>query len=150
MANTIYLRAKSRFMGDNDASAPTTIDLDTDTINVILAGQSGAYTPDAAAHEFFTDIVGPRGESGSDTYVDGAALGTKTVSLGAVFDALDTTMLAVASGAQCEQLVIYKEGAAAASSPLICWIDTATSGLPVTPNGGDILITWNAAGIFTL
>ena len=29
-------------------------------------------------------------------------------------------------------------------------IDTGVTGLPVTPNGGDISITWNASGIFTL
>jgi len=149
MANTIYLRAKNRFMGDNDSSPG--IDLDTDTIDVILAGQSAPYTPNASTDEFFTHIVGPRGELGGDTYTDGATMSGKTVGNlnPGVFDANDTTMLSVAAGNACEQLVIYKEGASAAASPLICWIDTAT-GLPVTPNGGDILITWNAAGIFTL
>lgn len=29
-------------------------------------------------------------------------------------------------------------------------IDTGFTGLPVTPNGGNITVTWNASGIFTL
>jgi hypothetical protein len=28
--------------------------------------------------------------------------------------------------------------------------DTSVTGLPVTPNGGNIVITWNASGIFTI
>ena len=27
---------------------------------------------------------------------------------------------------------------------------SSLTGLPVTPNGGDITVTWNASGIFTL
>jgi hypothetical protein len=38
--------------------------------------------------------------------------------------------------------VIYKDTGTAATSPLIAYIDTAT-GLPVTPNGGDITVTWD-------
>jgi hypothetical protein len=36
------------------------------------------------------------------------------------------------------------------TSALICFLDTGVTGLPVTPNGGDITITWNASGIFAL
>ena len=38
-------------------------------------------------------------------------------------------------------LVIYKDGAP--GTPLIAYLDTAASGLPVTPNSGDISITWS-------
>ena len=40
--------------------------------------------------------------------------------------------------------MIYKDTGNAATSPLIAYIDLTT---PVTPNGGDINITWNASGI---
>jgi hypothetical protein len=38
----------------------------------------------------------------------------------------------------------------AATSPLVAYIDTGVTGLPVTPNGGNITVTWNASGIFQL
>src|SRR5206468_222846 len=33
---------------------------------------------------------------------------------------------------------------------LVLFEDTSVTGLPVTPNGGNIVITWNASGIFTI
>ena len=30
------------------------------------------------------------------------------------------------------------------------YLDTSVTGLPVTPNGGNITVTWNASGISTL
>jgi hypothetical protein len=33
---------------------------------------------------------------------------------------------------------------------LIAFIDANVTNLPVTPNGGDIAITWNISGIFKL
>jgi hypothetical protein len=47
------------------------------------------------------------------------------------------------SGASCESIVVYKDTGSAATSPLVAFFDTAT-GLPVTPNGGDIIITWDS------
>src|SRR5438094_347328 len=62
-------------------------------------------------------------------------LASKTSTAG-VFNAANVTFTAV-SGAACGALVLYKDTGAAGTSPLIAYIDTAT-GLPVTPNGGDI------------
>ena len=39
-------------------------------------------------------------------------------------------------------IIIYKDTGTEATSPLIAMIDTAT-GLPITPNGGDIIVTWD-------
>ena len=46
------------------------------------------------------------------------------------------------SGPSIEAIVIYKDTGSEATSPLIAYIDTAT-GLPITPNGGDIIVTWD-------
>jgi hypothetical protein len=54
------------------------------------------------------------------------------------------------SGASVEALVIYIDTGVAGTSRLVAYIDTGVTGLPVTPNGGDITITWNASGIFAL
>lgn len=95
--------------------------------------------------------------SSSDQYyssVSASVVGTpqtltsKTFTNG-VFDAADITYTSV-TGSQVVSLVIYIDTGSAATSPLVAFIDTGVTNLPVTPNGGDIAITWNASGIFAL
>lgn len=56
------------------------------------------------------------------------------------------------SDGQCDAVIIYRDdGSAAGTSRLIAWLDNnAITGLPVTPNGTDINLNWNASGIFQL
>lgn len=76
-------------------------------------------------------------------------LGTKTFVNG-LFDAADTTFPSV-TGTSAEALVIFVKNAGANTTwELVAYIDTGVTGLPVTPNGGNIVVTWNAAGIFQL
>ena len=56
-------------------------------------------------------------------------------------DAADITHTAV-SGASVESIEVYKDSGVESTSRLIANIDTAT-GLPVTPNGGDITVAWD-------
>jgi len=65
----------------------------------------------------------------------------KSSTLG-VADATDVVVPTVA-GDQFEYIVIYMDSGVDATSWLICCIDTAT-GLPCTPNGGDITVQWDA------
>ena len=58
-----------------------------------------------------------------------------------VCDAADVTFLAVSAGI-CEAIVIVKWVTNAADSPLVAYIDNAT-GLPVTPNGGNIPVIFD-------
>lgn len=51
--------------------------------------------------------------------------------------------LTAVSGSASAYIVIVRDTGADATSPLIALIDTAT-GLPVTPNGGDITIQWDS------
>lgn len=132
MANALYNKAKESFISQNPS-----IDLDTDTIKVALV-DTGTYTF-SAAHQYYSSVTGVVGTP--------ATLASKTITNG-VFDAADVTFTAV-SGASVEALVVYKDTGSAATSPLIAFIDTGTN-LPVTPNGGDITIQWNASGILTL
>jgi hypothetical protein len=101
---------------------------------------TGTYTF-SAAHDFFDDITGVVGTP--------QAITAKTVgSLGVgIFDGNDVTYTAV-TGASVEAILLYKDTGVASTSPLIGLIDQVTSGLPVTPNGGDITIVWdNTNGI---
>jgi hypothetical protein len=68
---------------------------------------------------------------------------TNTVTI----DAADATFTSV-TGVSVESLVIWKDDTTDAASTLIVVFDTAT-GLPVTPNGGNIVSQFNASGIAT-
>jgi hypothetical protein len=101
-----------------------------------------------AAHEFYD-------AGGANDVVDGLVgtpmeIGaTKSYTAG-TFDGADITFSAV-SGASAEAIVIFVKNAGAQTTwRLVAYLDTGVTGLPVTPNGGNITITWNASGIFTL
>lgn len=127
MANALYDKGREAFLKAD-------IDWLVDDIKVVLV-DTGLYTVDIGAHDFLDDIaVGARVATSGN-------LGSKTATAG-VADAADVVFSTV-TGSTVEALVIYKDTGSAATSPLIAYIDTAT-GLPVTPNGGDINITWDS------
>lgn len=114
--------------------------IDWDTA-VIKAALVNGYTFDAT-DEFVSDVTAT-----GTLAATSSALASKTVTSG-VADAADVTFSSVASGTACDGILIFQASAvtggsdvAASAQRLIAWIDTAT-GLPVTPNGGDITITW--------
>ena len=80
---------------------------------------------------------------------ESANFASKTVTAG-VFDAADITLSTI-TGDECESIDIFLETGTDGTSTLVCNIDTAT-GLPVTPNGGDIIIAWDSGAnkIFAL
>lgn len=141
MANALYPLAKQKFLayGTTGSTSGTAINMSTDTIKVALV-DTGTYTY-SSSHEFYTSIS-------SAVVGTPVTLSSKTVTNG-VFDAADVTFTAV-SGVSVEALVIYKDTGTTSTSSLIDYIDVVASGLPVTPNGGDITVTWNASGIFSL
>lgn len=126
MANSLYAKGREGFL---DGS----IDWDTNTIKVVLV-DTADYTVNLSTHDNLDDVP-----SGARVAVSGA-LASKTVTDG-VADAADFTFTAV-SGDPCEALVIYKDTGTESTSRLIAYIDTAT-GLPVTPNGGDIAVAFD-------
>jgi hypothetical protein len=67
-----------------------------------------------------------------------------------VFDAADVTLTSV-TGSSVESIVGFFETGVEATSVLIWFMDTGT-GLPVTPNGGDITVQWDSGAnrIFAL
>lgn len=78
------------------------------------------------------------------------ALASKTngvVGVG-VFDAADTTFTSL-TGDASEQLILFEDSGSEATSDIICFWDTAT-GLPLTPNGGNVTVVWAAGGILTV
>lgn len=132
MANALYPKWKEAIV---QASSNSSLG---GTVKVALV-DTGTYTY-SSAHEFQSSLSGVVGTA--------QTLGTKTYTNG-VFDAADVTFTAV-SGSSVEALVIYIDTGSSATSRLVAYIDTGVTGLPVTPNGGDIGITWNVSGIFAL
>ena len=127
MANALYDHGREGFL---DGS----LDWDTQDIRVILV-DTADYTVDLANHDNLDDVA-----AGARVAVSGAFTG-KTVAAG-VADADDVTFTAV-TGDVSEALVIYYHTGTESTSRLIAYIDTA-SGLPVTPNGGNIVVAWDS------
>lgn len=139
MANAIYPLWKKAAA---EGTAGYDIDNNTATDGPFCALiDTGTYTY-SAAHDFFNDLSGIVGTDQRIT--------SPTISSTAVFDGTDLTYTAV-SGNSIEALAIYRKNAGANTTwPLFAFIDTGVTGLPVTPNGGNINVTWNASGIVQL
>lgn len=138
MANAIYPLFKQELMKGTSNNLLNSSEGATGVYCALV--DTGTYTY-SAAHQFYSSLSGIVG-------TDQEIL-TKTQTNG-TFDGTDLTYTSV-SGATVEALVLYRKNAGASTTwPLIAYIDTGVTGLPVTPNGGNITITWNASGIFTL
>lgn len=132
MANALYDLGRESFLKGE-------ISWSGDNIKTVLV-DTASYTANLATDQFLSDI--PAGERVATS----ANLASKTTADGDA-DAADVTFSSV-TGDQSEALVIYQDTGTASTSRLIAYIDTAT-GLPVTPNGGDIQVQWSTP-IFTL
>ena len=126
MANALFDKARQRFLEGQ-------FNWNTATIKAVLVAP-GPHTPNLSAHEFLSDVG-----SGSRISTSGAFTGKATT--GGAADANDVTFTSV-TGASIEAIILYKDTGTDSTSPLIAFIDTAT-GLPITPNGGDIIVTWD-------
>lgn len=115
------------------------IDLSSATIKAVLLKSS--YTP--VATDQFRSAITAGAEVGT-----AQALGSKTTTSG-VFDAADITFTAVGTTTACDKVLIYKDTGSAATDNLIAVVDLSSA---VTPNGGDIAVTWDngASKIFRL
>ena len=134
MANALYPLWKEQLL-----QFTTNNNLSAGTVKVALI-DTGTYTYNST-NQFWSSAsaasVGTPQTIGSKTFTNG------------VFDGADVTFTAV-TGSTAEALILYIDTGTAGTSPLVAYIDTSVTGLPVTPNGGDITITWNASGIFAL
>ena len=138
MANAVYPKWKEAL-----ATGAADADLDGSGTTGVYAAlvDTGTYTY-SSAHEFYSSLSGIVG-------TDQEIGATKTYTNG-VFDGADLTYTAV-TGATVEALVLYRKNAGANTTwRLVAYIDTGVTGLPVTPNGGNITVAWNASGIFAL
>ena len=136
MANALYPKFKQALLNKEH-------DLDTDIIKATLI-DSADYTY-GAAHTTYADATVPAvskvavsSQLTSPTIVDG------------VFDTADFSWTSV-SGDVSEAIIVWNDSPTTPTAdPLIAFYDTGMTGMPVTPNGGNINVTVNASGWFAL
>lgn len=138
MANAIYPIFKQALM-----KACASVSLNGSTTNGpwVALVDTGTYSY-ATGHDFYNDLSGI---IGTDQNI------TSPTVVGRKFDGCNVTFTAVTTPTSIEALVIYRKNTGANTTwRLVLYEDTTVTGLPVTPNGGDISIAWNASGIFDL
>lgn len=166
----MYKKGVAHIMG-----LTTPVDLDTDPIRIAL-GRSAAgagppvsngYTHAHDTNEFLSELVTAPSTGAAFGHSAGVVFptdypligGTLTVqgsspAVPGVFSSSATTTVfnTVTTGLAINLLIVFKEGASAAASPLLAIFDLSAS--PVTPNGSNITVTWpvptDPNGIFRL
>lgn len=129
MASQLYPLGKKALL-DGD------IDLLSDNIKLLLIDTADeTYN---AADQFHSNVTG------AGIVATSGNLAGKTTTAG-TFDANDITITAV-SGDTVEAVILYKDTGVSGTSPLIAWFDVAT----FTPTGADVLVSFNASGLFAI
>lgn len=128
MANALFDAGRGHFLDAN-------IDWSADNIKLIFVDHADD-TPNVSSDEFRDPGIADAAE----VAVSGN-FASKTSTAG-VADAADV-MVSTVSGDPFESIVIFKDSGVQTTSHLIAYIDTAT-GLPTTPNGGDITVQWDS------
>ena len=135
MANALFDFFKEQLL-------TASVDPENDNIVVVLVDETdltpAESPPNVATDDFLDDI-----EAAARVATSGN-LASITI-VGGLYDATDITLSAV-SGDPCDDVVVYDNTPVTdATRDLMVMIDTAT-GLPVTPNGGDITVQWDSGG----
>lgn len=123
--------------------APThsVTDFDADNIDASLLDQTDSGTITAANVDYdevdAADVVAT-----ADVSVSGISGGVVSLTGSVTFTSV--------TGDAADYLAVWKNSGTPATSPLIITWDSASTGLPVTPNGGDITATWGSNTLVTL
>lgn len=134
MATTMYGKGRDSFLNAG---------IDWTSANIALMFVTTSYTPSYNSDQYVSDVT-----SGAIVATSGN-FSSVSSSLGTA-DAANETVSSV-SGSQFAYVIIFKQTGTTTTSNLIMNIDTAT-GLPCTPNGGNIVVQWDSGTnkIFTL
>jgi hypothetical protein len=144
---TVYNNAKELLLNGG-------VDFGNDTIKLLVYDNTQAYTPDPDDGPFVDDIIGV-----SATEMSGTGYSRKTLTVTVtqddtddegVMDASDVTFSGLDAGT-IQGWIIYKEVTNDTDSPVILATDDGDiADLPLTTNGSDVTIQWNAEGILNL
>lgn len=140
MANALYPKWKEALL---QALASSALNGSGTTGVYAQLVDTGTYTY-SAAHQYYSDL------SGLAPVTEQEIGATKAYTNG-VFDGADVTFPSVPGTVTYEAIVIFIKNAGANTTwRLVAFMDTGITGLPVTSNGGNIAVAWNASGIFAL
>jgi hypothetical protein len=128
MSNLVYGKARDKFLNGD-------LDWTTGPIKAILVDVAD-YTVSGDVDQYLSDVPSAARVATSGSLTASSALGVANVA---------NFSFSAVTGDPSEALVFYHDTGSAATSELICYIDTAT-GLPVTPNGGNININIDTGG----
>lgn len=103
------------------------------TIRAILV-DTAAYTVNKATHQWLSDVAAEARVATS------SPLTGKTITGGVA--GADAASFTSVTGPACEALILYRDTGTASTSRLIAYIDQAV-GLPLTPSGGNVSVTWD-------
>lgn len=140
MANTLYPLWKHSLMTEMDANnSLDQIDVNGCFVALVTIGSGGYVYSDN--HQFFTSVTNVQN-------TPAPLLNTSLVSN--VFKA-DALIFTNVTGTTVGALVMYRQNAGANSTwRLVLYEDTGIVGFPMVPNAGNVLVSWNAQGIFGL
>lgn len=100
-----------------------------------------AFYSYSAAHQFYSDVP-------SSARLSAAGVGHPSAAGATLFG--DNALFSSAAGPPAGAIVLWADTSVDTTSHLIVYLDTGIAGLPVTPNGGNIQLSWDVAGIFSL
>lgn len=130
MSNALYDNARARYLIGVSSWM-------TENIKAILVDTT-VYSVNLSAHQTIGD-VGTVGSS--PCFITGAVALTNKAAVAGAASAANVTFSAV-TGNTADAIILFNDTGTVSTSYLIAYIDTGT-GLPITPNGGDIIVTWD-------
>lgn len=120
-----------------------------DAARLRVALTTSSYTPDNA-HDTMADITNElSGGSYARQVVTQVAAAEDDANDRAVLDAADVTFptLGLAAGSPKYAILYVEGGGTDATRDLIAWVDLGT---PITPDGSDVILRWDATGLMFL
>lgn len=135
MANALYPLFKQQLLNKEH-------NLSSDAVRAALIS-TATYTYSAAHSLYATDVAA------GAKIAQSSALTAPTIVQG-VFNTASFSWTAV-SGVISQAIILWNDTPTTPTAkPLIAYYDTGMTGMPVTPNGGNINVTVNASGWFAL
>jgi phage baseplate assembly protein gpV len=138
------------------------IDLETATLRVALFDDTIAYSPDRVNHEFVSDVLdGATANELDDASYSRQDVLNAAVTVGSgdtevVVDADDVTFSSLSGGETIQGWLLYAQiggdDTTPGDDPIVAIGDEVlnSAGDPVTTNGSDVTLAFNAEGIFTV
>lgn len=136
MSNGLYAKSREKFLRGEIA-------WHTDDIRLVLV-DAADYSVNLTSHEYLSDIPLAGRVAISDALTD------KTTSSGWAGTNSNISFIDV-FGDSCEAMVVVKYTGNPATSPLLAYIDSNVTNLPITPNGAKITFILDGAhGLFQI